>query len=111
MENELQMFDNLMEIAKTGKITVTSGQQRQRNIILNMSLCKWRRKKKDIFQDRCILWHVNNNSNNNKKTDDTAKGYESKKNPSNIVPSDPSPLLKWCHLSMDISTDQCELTC
>lgn len=50
MENELQMFDDLMEIAKTGKLTVTSGQLRQKKVIVNRSPCKWKRKK-DIFQD------------------------------------------------------------
>lgn len=55
VENELWMFDDPMEIAKPGKLTLTSGQLIERKITVNMSPCKWRRKKQDIFQDRCIF--------------------------------------------------------
>lgn len=85
------MFDDPMEIVKTGKLTLTSGQLIERKITVNMSPCKWRRKNKIFFRTDAFLWHVNNKSNNNKKTNDGPKGSESKKNPSNIVLSDPIP--------------------
>lgn len=48
IDNELQMFEDPTEIAEIGKLTVTSGQSRQRKMTVTMSLCKWRMKK-DIF--------------------------------------------------------------
>ena len=57
IQNELQMFENPMETAEIGKLTMTSEQLSQRKITITMNLCKWRRTKR-YFSGQMQFWDV-----------------------------------------------------